>query len=71
MLACILEPRGLRHQLLQVEHAHAEERAQLSAKLHLVKAGHKRMKVDMQTQVDKTAATAAELAVSQVGHRVA
>ena len=51
---------------VQVEHERAEERAQLSAKLHLVKAAHKRLKADMQAQVDKTAATAAELALSQV-----
>ena len=51
---------------VQVEHEHAEERAQISAKLHLVKAAHKRLRTDMQAQVDKTAATAAELALSQV-----
>ena len=51
---------------VQVEHERAEERAQLSAKLHLAKAAHKRLKADMQAQVDKTAATAAELALSQV-----
>ena len=61
-----MEPRAHPKLLWQVDQENAEERAQLSAKMHLVKAAHKRMKADLQAQVDMTAATAAQLALSQV-----